>query len=55
MYLYNHIYEQNQDAPLIQDLPGYRPEVVFIGRVNSGKSSMINAPRRPWAPPETFW
>lgn len=26
-----------------KDLPGYRPEVVFIGRVNSGKSSMINA------------
>ncbi|CAK9026930.1 Probable GTP-binding protein EngB [Durusdinium trenchii] len=25
------------------DLPGYRPEVVFLGRVNSGKSSMINA------------
>ena len=28
-----------------QDLPGHRPEVVFIGRVNSGKSSMINAAR----------
>lgn len=26
-----------------KDLPGYRPEVVFIGRVNAGKSSMINA------------
>eukprot|EP00434_Breviolum_minutum_P021157 symbB.v1.2.018668.t1/scaffold1455.1/size117749/4 len=26
-----------------KDMPGYRPEVVFIGRVNSGKSSMINA------------
>jgi len=26
-----------------KDLPGHRPEVVFIGRVNSGKSSMINA------------
>jgi len=26
-----------------KDLPGYRPEVLFIGRTNSGKSSMINA------------
>ncbi|CAE7943351.1 engB, partial [Symbiodinium sp. KB8] len=28
-------------APL--DMPGHRPEVLFIGRTNSGKSSMINA------------
>ncbi|CAE7568610.1 engB, partial [Symbiodinium sp. CCMP2456] len=26
-----------------QDMPGHRPEVLFIGRTNSGKSSMINA------------
>eukprot|EP00443_Scrippsiella_acuminata_P085315 CAMPEP_0115383968 /NCGR_PEP_ID=MMETSP0271-20121206/6866_1 /TAXON_ID=71861 /ORGANISM="Scrippsiella trochoidea, Strain CCMP3099" /LENGTH=653 /DNA_ID=CAMNT_0002807309 /DNA_START=331 /DNA_END=2293 /DNA_ORIENTATION=+ len=27
----------------VSDAPGKRPEVIFIGRVNSGKSAMINA------------